>query len=270
MSASHEITSEKARRFTSLHVPGDPLILYNCWDALTARLAASAFPAIATSSGAIATAQGFQDGETTPLDLLLDLVERIVDDVAAPVSCDIEAGYSNAPASVADTYEKLIECGTVGINLEDGLSHGKRTLVDADAHGRKIAAIRERAEKIGVPFFINARTDPYILGQGSPEEQLAEVKRRAKIYASCGASGLFVPRLIDLGQIADLVGTIDLPINIMAEESAPSIDELAKVGVARVSLGGWPIIAFSQAFGDATAKFAGSLDYSAIAIRHGS
>jgi len=259
-----DIVRQKAETFTSLHRAGDPLILFNCWDVATAKLAARAFPAVATSSGAVAMAQGFEDGERIPLDLVLSLMARIAGAVDCPVSVDLEAGYSDDPLEVAETVERLIDSGIVGINLEDGLSQGKRALVVPDAHARKIEAVRGAAERAGVPFFINARIDSFLLKIGDAQTCFDETLNRAAAYASAGASGIFVPFLFDTDLIADLAARIALPLNILVMPTAPPVAALAEAGVARISCGAWPIEALAQAFGAAAIAFADTKDYASV------
>ncbi len=255
---------QKAETFASLHRVGDPVVLFNCWDVATAKLAARAFPAVATSSGAVAMAQGFEDGERIPLDLVLSLMARIAGAVDCPVSVDLEAGYSDDPLEVAGTVERLIDSGIVGINLEDGLSQGRRALVAPDAHARKIEAVREVAERAGGPFFINARIDTFLLKIGDAQTCFDETLNRAAAYAAAGASGIFVPFLFDTDLIADLAARIALPLNILVMPTAAPVAALAKAGVARISCGAWPIEAFAQAFGAAAAAFADTKDYASV------
>src|SRR5262249_46459710 len=115
-----------------------------------------------------------------------------------------------------------------------------RTLVDGALHAAKIRAIRRAADDQGVRLFINARTDPFLLKFGTPDECLEEAVRRGAIYAEAGADGLFVPFLTDLALIEAVVGRVSLPVNIMAMPAAPAIPDLARVGVGRVSLATWP------------------------------
>jgi len=134
----------------------------------------------------------------------------------------------------------LLRAGAIGINLEDGLLAGQRTLVDPALHAAKIRAIRRRPTTTAYASSSMARTDPFILRFGSPEVCLEESVRRGAIYAEAGADSLFVPLLTDLALIEALVGRVGLPVNIMAMPTAPSIPELARVGVGRVSLATWP------------------------------
>ncbi|MDA9411681.1 isocitrate lyase/PEP mutase family protein [Bradyrhizobium sp. CCBAU 45384] len=252
---------QHAETFLALHKTADPLVLFNAWDAATAKAIAKASPAIATSSGAVASALGYADGENVPLDLVVGLVSRITAAVSVPVSIDLEAGYGDTPDAAAASAARILQAGAVGINIEDGLYGGKRQLAGALQHAAKIRAVRDTARRLGVHLFINARTDPFLLKFGSPEECLNEVARRAKVYADAGADGLFVPGLTDLALIARLVQLAPLPVNIMVTQGIPEIRDLARVGVRRVSLGPWPMMAAMRLIGQAAAGVAASRQY---------
>ena len=115
-----------AETFHGLHRNGDPLVLFNAWDVATAKAVAKTSPAIATSSGAVASALGYADGEDVPLDMVTGLVSRMTAAVSVPVSIDLEAGYGDTPDGAAQSASKVLEAGAIGINIEDGLSGGRR------------------------------------------------------------------------------------------------------------------------------------------------
>lgn len=250
-----------AETFHALHKRGDPLVLFNAWDAATAKAIAKTSPAIATSSGAVAAALGYADGENVPLDVVTGLVSRITATVSVPLSIDLEAGYGDTPDAAANSVAKILQAGAVGINIEDGLLEGKRQLAGALQHAAKIKAVRNTAQELGVRLFINARTDPFLLKFGSPDDCLNEAARRAKVYAEAGADGIFVPGLTDLALIERLVQLMPLPVNIMVTQGVPTIPDLARVGVRRVSLGPWPMMAAMRAIGAAAASVATSKQY---------
>ncbi|MGL3107639.1 isocitrate lyase/PEP mutase family protein [Bradyrhizobium sp. BR 1432] len=250
-----------AETFRELHRKGDPLVLFNAWDAATAKAIAKTSPAIATSSGAVASALGYADGENVPLDVVTGLVSRITASVSVPVSIDLEAGYGDSPEAAAKSASEVVKAGAVGINIEDGLSGGKRQLVSPERHAAKIKAVRDVAQELGIHLFINARTDPFLLKSGSPDECLNEAAKRAKVYAEAGADGIFVPGLTDLAYIEKLVQLTPLPVNIMVTQGVPEIRDLARVGVRRVSLGPWPMMAAMRIIGQAAASVAASKQY---------
>ncbi|MCG2628818.1 isocitrate lyase/phosphoenolpyruvate mutase family protein [Bradyrhizobium sp. WYCCWR 13023] len=250
-----------AETFYGLHKRGDPLILFNAWDVATAKAIARASPAIATSSGAVAAALGYADGENVPLDLVEGLVSRMTAAVSVPVSIDLEAGYGETPEAAATSVARILKAGAVGINIEDGLFGGKRQLAGPDYHAAKIRAVRDAGRKSGVRLFVNARTDPFLLKFGSPDECLDEAARRAKVYAEAGADGIFVPGLTDLALIEKLVKATPLPVNIMVTQGTPEISDLARLGVQRVSLGPWPMMAAMRVVGQAAATVAEGKQY---------
>lgn len=252
---------QHAEMFRGLHKKGDPLVLFNAWDVATAKAIAKTFPAVATSSAAVASALGFLDGEDVPFDMVTGLVSRITASVSVPVSIDLEAGYGDTPDAVAESAAKILEAGAVGINIEDGLSRGKRQLVSLEQHAAKLKAVRAAAQKFGIHLFINARTDPFLQKFGSRDECLNEAVRRAKAYADAGADGIFVPGLTDLALIEELAQLTPLPVNIMVTQGVPQIPDLARVGVRRVSLGPWPMMAAMRVIEQSAAAVAASKQY---------
>ncbi len=250
-----------AETFHGLHRKGDPLVLFNAWDVATAKAIAKSSSAIATSSGAVAAALGYADGETVPLDMVEGVVSRMTAAVSVPVSIDLEAGYGETPEAAAELATRILKAGAIGINIEDGLSAGKRQLVSPEAHAAKIKAVRDAAQKLGIHLFINARTDPFLLKFGSPDQCLNEAAKRAKAYADAGADGIFVPGLNDLALIEKFVQLTPLPVNIMVMQGVPEIADLARVGVRRVSLGPWPMMAAMRVIGQAAAAVAASKQY---------
>ena len=235
--------TKKAKQFAALHVKGTPLILYNAWDAGSAKTIVDAgATAIATSSWSVASAQGYEDGEDLPLPLAEQIVERIAAAVDVPVTVDFEGGYSDDDRSLASNISKLLDFGIIGINFEDRVVKG-RGLYDIDRQAKRIAAIRHAAERKGIPLFINARTDVFLGNSGDVDEAL----ERAKAYASAGASGFFIPGLTEADHIRRIAEEATLPVNVMVMEGVPSNDKLAKLGVARVSYGPIPYIETMEA-----------------------
>lgn len=234
--------SEQAIHFAQLHQPGHPVSLYNVWDAGSARaLAGADAQAIATSSWAVAAAQGYRDGEDLPLDRLLDVAGRIAASVDLPVSVDFEGGYAEGEDELARNVTRLLALGAIGINFEDRVVKGQG-LYSVDQQARRIGALRRAAEKQGILLFINARTDLFLGQKGDPALSIDAALERARAYANAGASGLFVPGLIDEALIARICEGSPLPVNVMMMEGAPSPDRLAQLGVARISYGATPYI----------------------------
>lgn len=234
--------AEKARSFTDLHLPGDPLVLYNIWDAGGAKaIAGAGAKAVATGSWSVAAAQGYADGQAIPLDLVLTIVSRIVATVDLPVTLDFEGGYAVTAEEVATNVARVIQTGAVGINFEDQVVGGNG-LYSAPDQADRIGAIRQTAEAADLPFFINARTDLFLKekDRGKHEALVPEAKERAAAYAEAGASGFFVPGLVDPALIEAICKATSLPVNVMMLKGAPATKDLASLGVARISYGPGP------------------------------
>jgi len=245
--------ARKAEQFRALHIPGKPLVLFNIWDAGSAKtVATGGAKAIATGSWSVANANGFADGERTPLGLAIDNLRRIVGVTDLPVTIDLESGYGDSPEVVGETIALAIDAGAVGCNLEDSFpANGK--LRDAAAQADHIRRARQTADATKVRFFINARTDVFFQ---KPAEQhddamVVEAIDRAREYAKAGADGLFAPGLADIALIARLVKASPLPINIMVDDSTPPLQALAEQGVARVSHGPRPYLMAMKALEEA-------------------
>jgi len=225
-----------AERLRALHVPGRPVILPNAWDVPSARaIEAAGFPAVATSSSAVAEALGFEDGEQAPPDAMFAAAGRIAAAVEGPVTVDAEAGYGLAPAGFVD---RLIEAGVVGCNLED-TDHRVGGVRDAATQARWLAEVRAAATAAGVPLVINARVDVHIRWIGPPETRTDEAIRRGNLYLDAGADCVYPIWVADEPTIQALVEGISGPVNIYARPEAPPPARLAELGVARVSFGPW-------------------------------
>ncbi|MEV4508931.1 isocitrate lyase/phosphoenolpyruvate mutase family protein [Dactylosporangium sp. NPDC049525] len=218
--------------FRSLHNPADPLVLVNAWDAASARIVAAAGArAVATTSAGVAWTLGVPDGDALTRDAMLAHLARVVAVVDVPVTADVESGFGATPADVAETLRGVAAAGAVGVNLEDtvrGDNPGLRPVAD---QVERIAAARAAAPDV----YINARIDTYLRGADDLDGTVA----RAHAYLEAGASGIFVPGVVDAATIGALAAAIPAPLNILVGPAAPSVAELAKLGVARVSLGSW-------------------------------
>jgi 2-methylisocitrate lyase-like PEP mutase family enzyme len=229
----------KFELFAALHRPGDPVILYNAWDSGSARVVAEAgAKAIATGSASVAAAHGFLDAEALPIELALANAARVAAAVALPVTIDFEGAYAAEPEAVAANMERLADTGAIGCNFEDQVIGGEG-LHSIDAQAARIRAARAAA---GPAFFINARTDIFLKTKAATHEPAAieEALERARAYAEAGASGFFVPGLVDLDQLAQICAASPLPVNFMAFPGAPEAPAVAAAGVARISHGPFP------------------------------
>jgi 2-methylisocitrate lyase-like PEP mutase family enzyme len=245
--------THKAEQFRALHIPGQPLVLFNIWDAGGAKaVAASGLKAIATGSWSVANANGFADGERMALAMVIENLRRIVGATDLPVTIDLESGYSDAPEGVGRTIGLAIDAGAVGCNVEDSFPANGKLRETAD-QGVRIQHARQTADSAKIAFFLNARTDVFFQ---RPAEQhdaamVAEAIARARVYAEAGADGLFAPGLVDIALIARLAEASPLPLNIMVGDTTPPLRVLAENGVARVSHGPRPYLMVMKALEEA-------------------
>ncbi len=230
---------ERAAQFRQFHHEATPLVLPNVWDAASARIVAQAGArAIATTSSGLAAALGYADGQRMSRELLIEAIGRIVRVVACPVTADIEAGYGDSIDEVLQTVRAVIATGAVGFNIEDSLPQQGERLADIAYQVELLAALRELATVMDVPFVINARVDVYLHEIGAPESRFDETVRRANAYLAAGADCVYPIGRLKPEVIAALVKAIDGPVNILGGPRSPAPTELAELGVARVSLGG--------------------------------
>jgi 2-methylisocitrate lyase-like PEP mutase family enzyme len=248
------MTTQKdhAITFANLHVKGDPLILFNVWDAGSAKAAEEiGSKAIATGSWGVAVAHGYKDGETLPFDLVISNLERIIASVTLPVTVDLESGYGSTPADVKNSIARAIAAGAIGVNFEDQII-GAEGLYNIDEQCARIAAARQAADEAGIPLFINARSDIYIKAYPNhTDAHLQEAIQRAKAYADAGANGFFAPAVYTPEWIKALCEESPIPVNIMVMDNTPSNQEMAALGVARISYGAGPYRLAMNAFKEA-------------------
>jgi 2-methylisocitrate lyase-like PEP mutase family enzyme len=240
MSISHTQTAfstDRARLFRALHTSGRPLVLPNVWDVAGARVVEDAgAAAIATTSAGVSWSLGAADGDRLSRDLAVGLVARVCAAVRLPVTADIEGGYADDPDGVAVTVRDVVAAGAVGINLEDA-RHGGRAaeLRPVGEQAERMAAARQAADPDAL--FINARIDTYLLAAGDPATRLADTLNRAEAYVAAGADGIFVPGVTDPAIVSALAEGVRAPLNVLAGPGASTVGDLARLGVARVSLG---------------------------------
>ena len=231
----------KAQAFKNMHTTQNPVVLYNIWDAGGAKAIVDAgSKAVATGSWSIAAAHGFEDGETMPLDFVLQIVERIVASVDVPVSVDFEGGYAVSPDDVAKNALMMIKAGAVGINFEDQVVQGDG-LYNIEQQTARLKAIRQAAESMDLPLFINARTDLFLGSDPKTHSSLVdEAIEREAAYSAAGADCFFIPGLTDAVLIAKITGATSLPVNVMAMGEIKTSADIAHVGVSRLSYGPGP------------------------------
>jgi 2-methylisocitrate lyase-like PEP mutase family enzyme len=224
----------------SLQRPGDPLLLPNAWDVATARaVVAAGFPVVATTSGGVAAALGYEDHESAPGDEMLAAAARIARGVEVPVTVDAEAGYGMEPAELVAALRSM---GAAGCNLEDS-DHAAGGLRDPERQADWLRAVRQAASEDGYPLVINARVDvflgPFLAGAapGAQEELVPEALRRGNAYLEAGVDCVFPILLWETEALRRFTSEVRGPVNVVRLPQAPSLAELAALGVARVSWG---------------------------------
>ena len=237
------IQKEKAELFLKFHHDKEILVLLNSWDISSSKIIeASGYKAIATTSMGIAASLGYPDCEVIQLSEMIEVITGIVNNVYAPVSVDIEAGYGNNLNEIVSSVKKIIATGIVGINIEDSINLNPE-LIDEMEFCERISAIRALSDSLGFHLVINARTDSFYTSTGSTKEKLLESIKRGNKYREAGADCIFVQPVSERETIATLVKEINAPINILSNPGIgagilpPSVRELQDLGVARLSLG---------------------------------
>ena len=244
-----KIQAEKAEKLRKLHHGPKILALPNAWDAVSARILEElGYPAIATSSAAVAFALGYPDGQRISRNEMLAAVERIASAVRVPVTADTESGYGKTPEEIADFTKALAASGAVGLNFEDITGDDASTHVELGLQSKKIRTIRETSAALGVPLVINARTDIYLMPIGPEATRFERTVERLRAYREAGADCLFAPGVSDRETIAKLVKALGGPLNILVSQDCPSLDDLEKMGVARLSAGSSAMRAAMGAF----------------------
>jgi 2-methylisocitrate lyase-like PEP mutase family enzyme len=227
----------KAELFRAMHGGPRLLLLPNAWDAISARIVVGAgFQAIATTSGGVAWALGYADGEAAPWQEVVAATQRIARSVKVPVTADIETGYGDTPEAVACSIADIMRAGAVGVNLEDGLRTSPPSVRTVEDMTARIRAAREAGRAAGVPIVINARTDLYIKHIGvDPEARYDEAVARGRAYLAAGADCFYPISLHHPETIGRLVAALAAPININVRAGLPGIAELEALGVRRAS-----------------------------------
>ncbi|HET9791590.1 MAG TPA: isocitrate lyase/phosphoenolpyruvate mutase family protein [Candidatus Angelobacter sp.] len=259
---------EKAVQLFKLHHAAAPVVLVNAWDVASARIIEDAgFPAIATTSAGVANALGYPDGQKIPWAEMLFQIAKMVAAVQAPVTADIESGFSADEHELDRAITLVIKAGAVGVNLEDLVPNGERhaTLFSIADQVQRIKTARAAGEKLGIHLVINARTDAFWQAGAEPSAAMANTLERGHAYLSAGADCIFVPGMRDPNKIKAVVEAWKAPVNILAGPGVPSITELGKLGVKRVSFGSGPMRAAMGALRKITREALASGTYAAMA-----
>ena len=228
---------EKAEDFRSLHDRRDVLVLPNAWDVPSARVFEDeGFPAVATSSAGMLVSLGYPDGEEIPAKDFDAAIRRIARVLSVPLSADVVAGFGDTPEGVASRVRAVIRAGAVGINIEDFV-HSAKKLLPVEKQKAKLKELVRLREALKVPFVINARTDALRYAPGNDGEKLEEAIRRAEAYRDLGVDCVYPMGLTDAESISKFVGALGFPTNVMVRKGLPTVPELKRLGVARVSFG---------------------------------
>ncbi len=242
---------EKATRFRELHRPGEPLLIPNPWDAGSARVLASlGFLALATTSSGHAATRGRLDGLVTREEALANAAS-IVEATDLPVSADLENGFADDPAGVAEAVMLAREAGLAGCSIEDYTGDPDDPIYDLELATERIAAAANAARASGVPLVLTARAENHI--RGRPD--LPDTIGRLVAYEEAGADVLYAPGLAAPDDIRQVIAAVSRPVNVLARPGAPSVSELADLGVSRISVGGAFAFAALSALVDAAQEF---------------
>jgi len=228
---------EKAEDFRSLHDRREILVLPNAWDVPSARVFEDeGFPAVATSSAGMLVSLGYPDGEEIPPKDFDVAIRRIARVLSVPLSADVVGGFGDTPEGVARSVRAVIRAGAVGINIEDFV-HSTKRLLPVEKQRAKLRELIRLREALKVPFVINARTDALRYAPGNDDEKLEEAIRRAETYRDLGVDCVYPMGLTDAASISRFVRALDFPTNVMVRKALPTVPELKRLGVARVSFG---------------------------------
>ncbi|MEP0264647.1 isocitrate lyase/phosphoenolpyruvate mutase family protein [Dokdonia sp.] len=238
--------------FKDLHKQDKPLLIGNVWDVPSTKTAEKLnFQALGTSSSAIATLLGYQDGEEMTFSELEYFVKRIAANTDLPLSVDLESGYSRNPRDIANHIKRLADLGVVGINIEDSIVQNHRLLLNKNEFSKTLTEVNEILLKENSSIFLNVRTDTFLVGHSNVIE---ETKKRIRLYENAGANGIFTPCIENISDIKEIVNCTSLPINVMCMPNLPDFNTLTKLGVKRISMGNFLFDNMYTQFEDITKK----------------
>jgi 2-methylisocitrate lyase-like PEP mutase family enzyme len=224
----------KSRRFLELHRPGSPLLLANAWDVGSARvLEQLGFQALATTSSGFAATLGRLDGSVTRAEAL-EHATQLAAATDLPVSADLENGFAEAPEEVAETVRLARRAGLAGCSIEDFSRDDADPIYDLSLAVERIASAVKAAHEEPAPLVLTARCENHIHGRDDLEDTIA----RLRAYAEAGADVLFAPGVTHPDDLRAILGATRRPLNVLVRPGAPSVAELAQLGVSRISVGG--------------------------------
>ncbi len=254
------VNASKADLLRSLHVPGNPLIVVNVWDAVSAQVVAAVpgVKAIATASHSISDARGVADGGGLGVDAAIEAARIIIDAVTLPVTVDFEKGYGDDAAGVKRSVARLIDAGAAGLNIEDSIGSARGELFDIRSAADRVAAARSAADDAGVPIVINARVDT-LIGGG----EWSEARERGNAYLAAGADVIFMLGLDTEDKVTRAVDELAGLVSVIVGATSVPLARLAELGVSRVSFGGRPYALAMSHLQSAAAQLTGLGDYPA-------
>ena len=223
-----------AERFLSLHVPGKPLLLPNPWDVGSAKVLESlGYQALATTSSGFAATLGRLDGSVTREEALAHAA-TIVAATELPVSADLENGFADEPDGVGQTVRLALDAGLAGCSIEDFSGRENDPIYPLELAAERIAAAAEAAHAGPGRLVLTARSENYLHGR----RDLADTIARLEAFQEAGADVLYAPGIRSADDIRSILESVDLPVNVLAIPGVPPVNELAQLGVSRVSVGG--------------------------------
>jgi 2-methylisocitrate lyase-like PEP mutase family enzyme len=245
------VRQQRADRFLALHRPGEPFLLPNPWDLGSLRLLEHAgFEALATTSSGFAATRARLDGSVTEEETLAHAAD-LVDATELPVSADLENGFSDDPAGVAATVSAAVSAGLAGCSIEDFSGDPADPIYEAGLARDRVAAAVEAAHEGRTRIVLTARAENHLRGRDDLDDTLA----RLTAFAEVGSDVVYAPGLADLELIRRVVESVSCPVNVLALPGGPTVDQLAEVGVARVSIGGWFSLAAIGAVAEMAREF---------------
>lgn len=251
------------RKFNALHQGDQLFVLPNVWDARSAIIfEEKKFPAIGTSSAAVANSLGYEDGEQMSFSEYLFVINRILSSAKIPLTVDIETGYGKSNEEIYGNIERLIEIGVAGINIEDSvINKSGRSLKEAAVFAKTLEFIKKKLEAKQLNLFLNVRCDTYILNVNDKHQETVE---RLKIYTEAGADGIFLPCISNEEDIAEAVASTSLPLNVMVIPGLPNMEKLSELGVKRVSMGPFMFQKVYQSIGNLAQSITSNKNFSPI------
>jgi 2-methylisocitrate lyase-like PEP mutase family enzyme len=235
MNGSRPTVADRRRAFRELHRAGC-FVIPNPWDLGSARFLESlGFKALATTSSGLAWSRGRPDGGM-PREQVLAHLSELVAATSLPVNADFQSGFGPDPRAVAESVRLAVATGVAGLSIEDSTGEASRPLYDIDEAILRLRAARQAIDQAGGDTLLVGRAEGFIAGR----PDLPETLERLRAYAQAGADCLYAPGVRTREQISALVQAVaPKPLNVLVGHASElTVDELAKLGVRRISVGG--------------------------------